>query len=114
MPKSRRESPGEEEEAGPLNVINPRQAEDHKQCMEQAVNELQEKAKEEEITEIMEPFINKVKSICADIHTPMEGADTKKVLHALGDPYGLALRPQTEETKSQLELAMQEEEVIES
>ena len=67
MPKGMRELPGEEEEAGPSGVINPRQAEDHKQCMEQAVKELQEKAKEEEITEIMELFINKVKFICADI-----------------------------------------------
>ena len=62
----------------------------------------------------MEPFINRVRSICTDVHTPMEGADTKKVLHALGDPYGLALRPQTEETESRLELAMPEEEVTES
>ena len=101
MPKGMRELPGEEREvAGPSGVINPRQAEGHKRCLEQAVKELQANAKEEEITEIMEPFINKVKLICTDIHTPMEAADTKKVLHTLGDPYGLALRPQTEETKS--------------
>ena len=105
---------GREEEAGLSGVINLRQAEDHKQHMEQAVKVLQEKAKEKEITEIMEPFINKIKSICEDIHTPMEGADTKIVLHTLGDPYGLAPRPQTEETKSKLELAMPEEEAIES
>ena len=37
-----------------------------------------------------------------------------KVLHTLGDPYGLALRPQTEEIETQLELAMPEEEVTES
>ena len=100
MPKGMRELPGEEEEAGLSGVINPRQAEDHKQHMEQAVKELQEKANEEEITDVMDPFINKVKSICTDIHTPMEGANTKKVLHSLVDPYGLALRPQTEQTES--------------
>ena len=44
----------------------------------------------------------------------MAGADPKKVLHALGDPYGLALRPQTEELETRLELAMPEEEVTES
>ena len=44
----------------------------------------------------------------------MEAADAKKVLHALGEPYGLALRPQTEETKNRLELAMPEDEVVEA
>ena len=110
-----RELPDKEEEvAGPSGVINPRQAESHKQCLDQAVKELQEKAKEEEIKEIMEPFIHEVKSICTEIYTPMEAADAKKVLYALGDPYGLALRPQTEETKNRLELAMPEEEVMEA
>ena len=98
MPKGMRELPGEEEEVvSPSGIINPRQAENHKHHLDQAVRGLQEQAKEEEITEIMEPFINKMKSICTNIHTPMEAVDTKKVLHALGDPCGLALRPQTEE-----------------
>ena len=44
----------------------------------------------------MDPFINKVKEICTEVYIPMESADGKKVLHALGDPYGLVLRPQTE------------------
>ena len=62
----------------------------------------------------MEPFINKVKEICTEVYSPMESADGKKVLHALGDPYGLALRPQTENIERQLELALPEEEVTES
>ena len=82
--------------------------------MEQAVKELKDKANNEEITEIMESFSNKVKSICTNVHTSMAGADPKKVLHTLGDPYGLALRPQSKEIETQLELAMPEEEVKES
>ena len=82
--------------------------------MEEVVKELKEKANDKEISEIMEQFINEVKSICKDVHTPMAGADPKKVLHALEDPYGLALRPQTEEIENQLELVMPEEEVTES
>ena len=113
MPKATRCLSGDGEEVGPLGIINPQQAEDHRRRMEQAVKELKEKANDEEITEIMESFINKVKSICTDIHTPMAGTDLEKVLHTLGDPYGLALRPQTEEIETQLELAMSEEEVTE-
>ena len=55
-----------------------------------------------------------MKSICTDVHAPMAGMDPKKVLHALGDPYCLALRPQTEEIENRLELVMPEEEVTES
>ena len=95
-------------------MVNPRQAKSHKLCLDQAAKELQERAKEEETEEIMEPFINKVKEICTEVYTPMESPDGKKVLHALGDPYGLALRPQTENIKKQLELALPEEEVTES
>ena len=109
MPKRARDSPAEEEVAGPLGVVNRWQAENHKLHLDQAINELQERAKEEEIEEIMEPFINKVKEICTEVYTPMESADGKKVLHALGDPYSLALRPQTENIKRQLELALPEE-----
>ena len=82
--------------------------------MEQAVKELKEKANNEEIPEIMESFINEVKSICTNIYAPMAGADPKKVLHTLGDPYGLVLRPQSEEIETRLELAMPKEEVTES
>ena len=68
---------------------------------------------EEEIEEIMGPFIEEVKEICLEVYTPMESADVKKVLHTLGDPYGLALRPQTEDVERQLELVLPEEEVTE-
>ena len=61
MPKGMRESSAEEKVAGPSCVVNPRQAESHKLHLDQAIKELQERAKEEEIEEIMEPFINKVK-----------------------------------------------------
>ena len=81
--------------------------------MEQAVNKLKEKANEEEISEIMEQFIDEIKSICKDVHAPIAGTDPKKVLHAIGDPYGLALRPQTEEIENKLELVMPDEGIME-
>ena len=68
---------------------------------------------EEEIKEIMGPFISKIKEICSEVYTPMESADVKKVLHAIGDPYGLALRPQMENVERQLKLALPEEDVTE-
>ena len=77
------------------------------------VNKLKEKANEEEILEIMEQFIEEIKSICKDVHAPIAGTDPKKVLHAMGDPYGLALRPQTEEIENKLELVMPDEDITE-
>ena len=113
MPKRCRDPPAKEEVAGPSGVANPQQAKNHKLHLDQAIKELRERAMEEEIKEIMGPFINKVKEICTEVYTPMESADEKKVLHALGDPHGLALRPQTENIERQLELALPEEEVTE-
>ena len=83
MPKATRCLYGNGDKAGQSGVINPHQAEDHQKHMEKAVNKLKYKANNEEITEIMESFINEVKSICTNIHTPMAGTDPKKVLHAL-------------------------------
>ena len=108
-----RDSPAKEDAAGPSGVTNPRQAEDHKVRLDQAIEKLRDKAMEEEIEEIMGPFIEEVKEICLEVYAPMESADVKKVLHALGDPYGLALRPQTEDVERQLELVLPEEEVTE-
>ena len=113
MPKMCRDSPAREDAAGPSGVTNPRQAEDHKVHLDHAIKKLRDRAMDEEIEEIMGPFINEVKEICSEVYTPMESADVKKVLHTLGDPYGLALRPQTEDVKRQLELVLPEEEVTE-
>ena len=114
MPKATRGLTGEGEEASPSGVMNPRQVEDHKRCMEQTVDKLKESAKEEEISEIMKQFIDETKSICKDVYTPMTGTDSRKVLHVMGDFYGLALRPQTEAIEDRLELAMHEEEITEA
>ena len=73
MPKRCRDSPAKEDAAGPLGVTNPRQAEDHKLCLDQAIEKLRERAMEEEIEEIMGPFINEVKEICSEVYAPMEG-----------------------------------------
>ena len=113
MPKRCRDSPAKEDAAGPSGVTNPPQAEDHKVHLDQAIEKLRDKAMEEEIEEIMGPFIEKVKEICSEVYAPMESTDVKKVLHALGDPYSLALRPQTEDVERQLELVLSEEEFTE-
>ena len=114
MPKRCRDSPPKEDAAGPSGVTNPRQAEDHKVRLDQTITKLRDKAMDKEIEEIMGPFIEEVKEICSEVYGPMESADTTKVLHALGDPYGLALRPQTEDVERQLELVLPEEEVTEA
>ena len=62
----------------------------------------------------MKEFINEGKAICRNVHTPMTGTDSKKVLHVMGDPYGLARRPQTEVIEERLELAMPKEEITET
>ena len=86
MPKSVETHLPRKRQLGTLGVTNPRQAEDHKLRLDQAIEKLRERAMEEEIKEIMGPFINKVKEICSEVYTPMESADVKKVLHTLGDP----------------------------
>lgn len=113
MPKAARKSTSEKEEADPSGVVNPQQAEDHKRKMEQTIKNLKESAKDEAITEIMEEFIDAVKTVCGEVYVPMKGKDTKKVLHLIGDPYSLALRPQTEEIEGRLEVVMPEEELTE-
>ena len=44
---------------------------------------------------------------------PLINAEVKKVLHSIGDPYGLALREQSEEIETMLEVIMPEEELPE-
>ena len=114
MPKAASQSVDEMEEVGPSSVINPQQAEDHKCRMEQTIEDLKENTKEEAIQEIMKDFMESVMMTCREIHTPMMSADTKKVLHSVGDPCGLALRPQTEYIENRLEVIMSEEELPES
>ena len=50
---------------------------------------------------------------CCEVYAPMRDANIKKILHSIGDPYGLALRPQTEEVENRLEVPMPEEELPE-
>ena len=45
--------------------------------------------------------------------TPLRNADIQKVLHSMGDPYGLAIREQTEEVETMLEVSMPEEDLLE-
>ena len=109
MPKAARKSTSEREEAGPSGVVNSQQAEDHKRKMEKMIEDLEESVKDEAVTKIMEVFIDMVKTICREVHAPMKSADTKKVLHLMGDPYGLALKPNTKEIEERLEVVMPEE-----
>ena len=44
---------------------------------------------------------------------PLRNADVNKVLHSIGDPYGLAIREQTEEIETMLEVSMPEEDLPE-
>ena len=66
-----------------------------------------------EVKEIMGDFITAIKSCCEKIYPPLTNAEVKKVLYSIGDPYGLALREQTEEIETMLEAIMPEEELPE-
>ena len=72
MPKRCRDSPSKEDAAGPSGVTNPRQAKDHKVRLDQTIKKLRDKAMDEEIEEIMGPFIEEVKEICSEVYAPME------------------------------------------
>ena len=45
--------------------------------------------------------------------TPLKSVDVEKVLHSMGDPFGLVICEQTEEVESRLEVCMPEEELPE-
>ena len=61
----------------------------------------------------MGDFILVTKLCCEEIYTPLRNADVSKVLHSIGDPYGLAIWEQTEEIETMLEVSMLEEELPE-
>ena len=62
----------------------------------------------------MGDFVVAVKTCCEEIYTPLTVANAQKVLHSMGDPYGLALQQQTDEVENRLELCMPEEELPEA
>ena len=78
------------------------------------MDDLRKSVMEQNIREIMGDFVVAVTACCEEIYPPLTGADTQKVLHSMGDPYGLALREQTEEVENRLELCMPEEELPEA
>ena len=59
--------------------------------LEDVVKELQRCANEEEVQEIVKMFIENVKKACTEIYAPMLDSNVMSVLHAIKDPYALAL-----------------------
>ena len=115
MPKAQRKSKVEEEEDVPLHsTINEEEAIRHQHKLEQTINDLKRSALEPEIREIMGDFILSIKNCCEEIYPPITYADAQKVLHSMGDPYGLAIREQTEEVETMLEVSMPEEDLPET
>ena len=100
-------------DCGHVGIIKPQEAKEHWHKLDETIENLKKDANEEEIQEIMKDFIEVTKTACMEVHTPMAGADVSKVLHSMGDPYGLAIRQQTEEVERRLKVMMPEEELIE-
>ena len=75
------------------------------------MDDLRKSTMEQNIREIMGDFMVAVKACCEEIYPPLTGANAQKVLHSMGDPYGLVLQEQTEEVENRLELCMPEEEL---
>ena len=89
MPKAQRKSRVEEEDVPLHGAINEEEATRHWHKLEQTINDLKRSALE--IREIMGDFILSIKNCCEEIYPPIMYADTQKVLHSMGDPYGLAI-----------------------
>ena len=113
MPKANRGDSGDKS-ASPHGAINGEEAEWHRQKLEKVIDDLKRRAKEPSIKEIMGDFVLSIKTCCEEIYPPLTSADIRKVLHSMGDPYGLAIREQTEEVESRLQLCMPEEELLET
>ena len=114
MPKALQKTDTHKEDmATPHGAINEEEAEHHRGMLQKAVLDLKENATGTEIKEIMGDFITDIKVCCEKIYPPLVNAEVKKVLHSLGDPYGLALREQSEEVETMLEAIMPEEDLPE-
>ena len=100
-------------DCGHMGMINPQEAKEHWCKLDETIENLKKDANEEEIQEIMKNFIEVTKTACMEVHTPMVGTDVLKVLHSMGDPYGLTLWQQTKEVERRLKVMMPEEELIE-
>ena len=92
MPKGQDKSSVEEEDVAPLHgAINEAEAERHRQKLHQTIIDLKTSATEPDIREIMGDFILSTKTCCEEVYPPLRNADVQKVLHSIGDPYGLAI-----------------------
>ena len=79
------------ESAPPPRAINEEEAEMHRQKLEKMIDDLRRSALEPSIREIMGDFVISIKTCCEEIYPPLTSADVQKVLHSMGDPYGLAI-----------------------
>ena len=113
MPKAHRDDDSNDQVL-PHGTINEEEAERHRLRLEKVIDDLRRSAMEPSIREIMGNFMMSIKTCCEEIYPPLTGADAQKVLHSMGDPYGLAIREQTEEVENRLELCMPEEELPEA
>ena len=96
MPKAHHKTDMDKEEmATPHGAINEEEAEHHREMLQRGNSRFNAHA-------------HVVKK-----STPLINAEVKKVLHSIGDPYGLALREQSEEIKTMLEAIMPDEELPE-
>ena len=115
MPKAHNKTGMDKEVvAPPQGAINEEEAECHRQKLQKTINDLKTNATEPKIREIMGDFILATKSCCEEIYPPpLRNTDVNKVLHSIGDPYRLAIREQTEEIETMLEVSMPEEDLPE-
>ena len=111
MPKANRDDDSDNQ-VPPHGTINEEEAEQHRLRLEKMMDDLRRSTMEENIREIMGDFVVAVKACCEKIYPPLTGTDAQKVLHSMGDPYGLVLQEQTEEVENRLELCMLEEELL--
>ena len=92
MPKAHNKLGMDKEVAVPPHgAINKAEGERHRQKLPQTINDLKTNTSEPEIREIMGEFILATKICCEEIYPPLRNADVNKVLHSMGDPYGLAI-----------------------
>ena len=78
-----------DDEAPSHGAINEEEATEHRCNLDKMVEDLKKSAMEDDIQEIMGDFITAVISCCTEVYAPMASADAQKVLHSMGDPYGM-------------------------
>ena len=100
------EDEGAEETVELHRVINPQEATRHVLSLDETLNNMEARIKVGKEKDVLKDAVVQFKDVISQTVPQMGDADIAKVIHSVGNPKCLALRPRTEEREGMLELVM--------